>query len=121
MLRQLFRKQIYLNNAPPINGSHIQIHIRNFARQGRPVPPRRSRKALVRQEPPPRHDNGGRPGGRSSGILFKIVGALGFCFTGTIYMYYVMGVGSSKRREGYSWDDEEDGIGGGQFKSYSSF
>ena len=73
------------------------ISRRTFARRERGG---RRRNQLVPKDPPRQHRDGG---GRRSGLLFKAAGVLGFCFSGTMYMYYVMSVGKRGRTEP-DWD-----------------
>ena len=73
--------------------------VRNFARQSRRG---NKRHQLVPKDAPRQNRNGG---GRRSGLLFKAVGVLGFCFTGTMYMYYVLSVGKRGRTDPDDWDD----------------
>ena len=73
------------------------ISRRTFARRERGG---RRRNQLVPQDPPRQHRDGG---GRRSGLLFKAFGVLGFCFSGTMYLYYVVGVGKRGRNEP-DWD-----------------
>ena len=73
--------------------------VRTFARQSRRG---NRRHQLVPKEAPRQNRDGG---GRRSGLLFKAVGVLGFCFTGTMYMYFVLSVGKRERTDPGDWDD----------------
>jgi hypothetical protein len=74
--------------------SRRHLQRRAFARRGSYNDSKR--QSLVIQQP--EIEPGGGGDGKNSGVLFKAIGLFGLCLSTSLYMYFVMGVGSKSRR-----------------------